>query len=197
MKIKTIISLWILKAVLAVLKFCRTKSEGEMKTPEVFYASESRDAFIYFTICDNKAHACFDEKNWTIFINDSALKEAGKKVKELTAKDSEYFDYLGHMAHEMEHAKQAHAFGSELFDKLYRQNGYYRAVFEIEADAACVVAECKARIEAKRILKEHVNEIIRLRVSQANAWLSGYKTSLPHKEAARIYKRFAKEAGLI
>lgn len=101
------------------------------------------------------------------------------------------------MAHEMEHAKQAHALGGELFDKLYRQNSYYRAVFELEADAACMVAECKARIEAKQLLKEHVHSVIGLRVAQANRWLAGYYTSLPVKESTRIYKRFAREAGLI
>ena len=196
MKIKTIILMWVLKVLLKMVKFCRTRA-SEMKAPEVFYASENKDAFIYFTLHENKPHACFDEKDWTIFINDSDLVKVGKKVRELTTKDSEYFDYLGHMAHEMEHAKQAHALGGELFDKLYRQNSYCRAVFELEADAACMVAECKARIESKRMLKEHVEKIINLRVAQANRWLAGYYTSLPVKESARIYKRFAREAGLI
>ena len=196
MKIKAIISLLILKAILKLVKFCHVRA-SEMKTPEVFYASENKDAFIYFTLHENRPLACFDERDWTIFINDSDLVKVGKKVRELTTKDSEYFDYLGHMAHEMEHAKQAHSLGGELFDKLYRQNSYCRAVFELEADAACMVAECKARIEAKQLLKEHVHSVIGLRVAQANRWLAGYYTSLPVKESARIYKRFAREAGLI
>ena len=196
MKIKAIILMWVLKVLLKMVKFCRTRA-SEMKAPEVFYASENKDAFIYFTLRENKSHACFDEKDWAIFINDSDLVKVGKKVRELTTKDSEYFDYLGHMAHEMEHAKQAHALGGELFDKLYRQNSYYRAVFELEADAACIVAECKARIEAKKLLKEHVHSVIDLRVAQANRWLAGYYTSLPVKESAKIYKRFAREADLI
>ena len=196
MKIKVIILMWVLKVLLKMVKFCRMV-EGKMKTPEVFYSSESKDAYIYFVLHEHKAHACFDERDWTIFIDDSDLEKVGKKVRELTTDDSEYFDYLGHLAHEMEHAKQAHSLGGELFDKLYRQNSYYRAVFELEADAACMVAECKARIEAKQLLKEHVHSIIGLRVAQANRWLAGYYTSLPVKESAKIYKRFAIEAGLI
>lgn len=87
MKIKVIILMWVLKVLLKMVKFCRTRA-SEMKAPEVFYASENKDAFIYFTLRDNKSHACFDEKDWTIFINDSDLVKVGKKVRELTTKDS-------------------------------------------------------------------------------------------------------------
>ena len=66
MKIKVIILMWVLKVLLKMVKFCRM-AEGKMKTPEVFYSSESKDAYIYFVLHEHKAHACFDERDWTIF----------------------------------------------------------------------------------------------------------------------------------